>query len=165
MFTAVNLKTIRIPGVLQRFSLTYLVLGLFEVCFSRYDTPEKYQVHNITDILKLLFWKVKTWYTVNSELNVRYSSLRYMLFVRSTSCRLYILAFIFWQMLTQWSYGKKEKLAFAILYLLRFNAKRLNRLGTRVKLRILSVFFSVKFKMITLFTLLTFRWYNFRIWI
>lgn len=43
-FTAVNLKTIRIPGVLQRFSLTYLVLGLFEVCFARYDTPEKYQV-------------------------------------------------------------------------------------------------------------------------
>lgn len=55
LFTAVNLKTIRIPGVLQRFSLTYLVLGLFEVCFSRYDTPEKYQVHYILDILKLLF--------------------------------------------------------------------------------------------------------------
>lgn len=72
LFTAVNLKKIRIPGVLQRFSLTYMVLGLFEVCFSRYDTPEKYQVHYITDILKLLFWKVKTWYTVNSELNVRY---------------------------------------------------------------------------------------------
>lgn len=53
----VNLKTIRIPGVLQRFSLTYLVLGLFEVCFSRYDTPEKYQGRcwsSLRDILLFL---------------------------------------------------------------------------------------------------------------
>lgn len=58
LIVAVNLDTIRIPGVLQRFSLTYLVLGLLEVCFCRYDTPEKYQV---------TFQRVPDWLDITNE--------------------------------------------------------------------------------------------------
>ncbi|GAB1608749.1 heparan-alpha-glucosaminide N-acetyltransferase-like, partial [Argonauta hians] len=51
----VELKSIRIPGVLQRFSLTYLVLALIVTAFAREEDPKKMkQLSPFRDIL--LYW-------------------------------------------------------------------------------------------------------------
>ena len=42
-FTAVDLETMRIPGVLQRLSLSYLLVALMETVFARRE--DKFQVY------------------------------------------------------------------------------------------------------------------------
>lgn len=44
---AVDLRTLRVPGVLQRLALTYLVLGIMEAALAKSHDPHQVNIHPV----------------------------------------------------------------------------------------------------------------------